>query len=108
MLRKPKRLWPTAVLRNDIYGFLVFSDVMSSLGKTSNRGDYSVALLFRNDVWAFRDLLIVYLGKLIIVHGSLPIVSKTEKMGFQKWIRKATGHQKTSLQRFAEEGMLLL
>ena len=51
MLRKLKRPWPTAILRNDICGFLVFSDVMSSLGETSNKGDFSVALLLRNDIW---------------------------------------------------------
>ena len=51
-----------AILRNDICSFLVFTDVMSSLGETSRRGDFSVAArltpkrlwptaVLRNDIW---------------------------------------------------------
>ena len=78
-----------AVFQNDIQRFLVFFDVMSSLGEISNGGDFSVADrltpacfaevaelrktkrlwptdVLRNDVWVFRGLLIVYLEKLIV------------------------------------------
>ena len=63
-LRKPKKLWPTAVFRNGIQHFLMFSDVMSSLGETSHRGDFQVAAcptpkrlwptpVLRNDICGF-------------------------------------------------------